>query len=71
MIKDVHYKVDIHTLHRVESDKEIGLNDIGKITVRTSQPLFIDSFSNNKNTGAVIIIDEFSHETVAVGMISQ
>ncbi len=69
MIKDVQYKVDVHTLHRVDDDKEIGLNDIGKITVRTSKPLFIDAFKSNKNTGSVILVDEFSNETVAAGMI--
>lgn len=68
MVKDVQYKVDIETLHKSE-DTKISLNDIGKITVRTSKPLFYDSFVQNKNTGSVILIDEFTNETVAAGMI--
>jgi len=69
MVKEVQYKVDIHTLHRTEDDKSIGLNDIGKITVRASKPVFTDLYKNNKATGLVILIDEFSNETVACGMV--
>lgn len=69
MVKDVQYKVDITTLHRDSKSSEVGLNDIAKITLRTSKPLFIDEFSKNKSTGSVILIDEFSNETVAAGMI--
>lgn len=69
MVKEVQYKVDIHTLHRAEDDSEIGLNDIGKITVRASKPVFSDLYKNNKGTGLVILIDEFSNETVACGMV--
>lgn len=69
MVKDVQYKVDIHTLHRAEDDSNIGLNDIGKITVRASKPVFTDLYKNNKGTGLVILIDEFSNETVACGMV--
>jgi sulfate adenylyltransferase subunit 1 len=69
MVRDVQYKVDIHTLHRAEDDKEIGLNDIGKITVRASKPVFADLYKNNKGTGLVILIDEFTNETVACGMV--
>lgn len=69
LVKEVQYKVDIHNLHRFEDDKEVGLNDIAKITLRTSRPLIVDKFKDNKLTGAVILIDEFSNETVAAGMI--
>ena len=69
IIKDVQYKINVHTLHRTEGDEEIGQNDIGKITIRTSKPLCADSFNTNKNTGSVILVDEFSNETVAAGMI--
>tara|TARA_B100001971_G_scaffold129103_1_gene119101 strand:- start:157117 stop:158382 length:1266 start_codon:yes stop_codon:yes gene_type:complete len=69
MVKEVQYKVDIHTLHRAEDDSNIGLNDIGKITVRASKPVFTDLYKNNKGTGLVILIDEFSNETVACGMV--
>ena len=69
IIKDVKYKMDINTLHRNEEDKEIGLNDIGRISIRTTKPLFFDSYRRNRNTGSVIIIDEATNETVAAGMI--
>lgn len=69
IIKEVKYKVNINTLHRVEGDKEIGLNDIGRIQIRTTQPLFYDSYKQNRNTGSLIIVDEYSNETVGAGMI--
>ena len=69
IIKDVKYKMDINTLHRLEEDKEIGLNDIGRITIRTTKPLFFDTYRRNRNTGSVIIIDEATNETVGAGMI--
>lgn len=69
MIKEVRYKVDINTLHKNEEDKSIGLNDIGRILIRTTLPLFFDSYKKNRTTGSVIIIDEFTNETVGAGMI--
>lgn len=69
IIKEVKYKVNINTLHRVEGDKEIGLNDIGRIQIRTTKPLFYDSYKRNRITGSVIIIDEYTNETVGAGMI--
>lgn len=69
IIKDVKYKVDINTLHRSEEDTIIGLNDIGRISIRTTEPLFYDSYSKNRSTGSLIIIDEFTNNTVGAGMI--
>jgi len=69
IVKEVKYKVDINTLHRIEDDKEIGLNDIGRIRLRTSKAHFCDSYSKNRTTGSVILVDEFTHETVGAGMI--
>ncbi len=69
VVTDVRYKVDIQTLHRVEDDREIGLNDIGRIAVRTAAPLFHDEYRKNRMTGSVILVDEFTNETVAAGMI--
>jgi sulfate adenylyltransferase subunit 1 len=65
----VKYKVDINTLHRVEGDKDIGLNDIGRIRIRTTKPLFYDKYEKNRTTGSLILIDEFTNETVGAGMI--
>ncbi|HTB80893.1 MAG TPA: GTP-binding protein [Opitutaceae bacterium] len=68
-IKDVRYKVNINTLHRVEGDTEIGMNDIGRIHLRTAKPLFFDAYKRNRNTGSLILIDEFTNATVGAGMI--
>lgn len=69
VVKDIRYKMDINTLHRVEGDTEIGLNDIGRILIRTTKPLLHDSYKTNRGTGSVIIVDEFTNETVGAGMI--
>ncbi|HMQ70189.1 MAG TPA: sulfate adenylyltransferase subunit CysN, partial [Ignavibacteria bacterium] len=69
IIKEINYKIDINTLHRLEEDKDIGMNDIARIRLRTTLPLFYDSYSKNRNTGSLILIDEGTKETVAAGMI--
>lgn len=69
VVKDIRYKINISTLHRMEGDKAIGLNDIGRITIRTTQPLFYDSYRRNRITGSLVLIDEGTNETVAAGMI--
>lgn len=69
IIKKVRYKVNINTLHRIEDDLEIGLNDIGRILIRTTSPLLYDSYKKNRATGSLILIDEFTNETVGAGMI--
>lgn len=69
IIKQVKYKININNLHRIENDKEIGLNDIARISIRTTTPLFFDEYRKNRNTGSVILIDEATNETIAAGMI--
>jgi len=69
IVKDVQYKINIDTLQQVEDDKEIGLNDVGRISIRTTSPLFFDSYLKNRNTGSLILIDETTNETVGAGMI--
>ena len=69
MVQNILYKVDINTLHRNEEDKNITANDIARISLRTTQPLFIDSYENNRATGSVILIDESTNNTVGAGMI--
>lgn len=69
IIKDIRYKVDIRTLHRMEGDKEIKMNDIARISIRTTKPLFIDNYKRNRNTGSLILIDEATNETVGAGMV--
>ncbi|NEN22035.1 sulfate adenylyltransferase subunit CysN [Cryomorpha ignava] len=69
VVKDIKYKVNINNLHRLEDDKEIKLNDIARISIRTTKPLFYDRYSRNRITGSLILIDEGTNETVGAGMI--
>ncbi len=69
IVTEICYKVDINTLHKVEDDLIFGLNDIGRIKVRTSAPLIADSYKSNRITGSFVLIDELTNATVAAGMI--
>lgn len=69
VVKKIHYKIDVNTLHRIQDDTEIGMNDIGRVSIRTTHPLFFDKYQLNRNTGSVIFVDESTHETVGAGMI--
>jgi sulfate adenylyltransferase subunit 1 len=69
IVKDIRYKVDINTLHRIEDDKSIGLNEIARVSLRTTVPFFYDKYRMNRMTGSVILIDEGTNETVGAGMI--
>lgn len=69
MIKEVRYKLDINTLHRIMDNPQVGMNDIARIVLRTTKPLFYDSYRRNRTTGSLILVDEGTNETVAAGMI--
>lgn len=69
IVKDVVYKMDINNLHKLEDDKTIGLNDIGRIKIRTTQPLFFDAYNRNRITGSFVLVDEATNVTVAACMI--
>ena len=69
MVKELKYKVDINTLHRIENIDKIEMNGIGRISIRASKPLFYDAYRRNRQTGSVIIIDEQTNETIGAGMI--
>lgn len=69
VVKEIRYKVDINTLHRLEDDKSIQMNDIARIAVRTTKPLFTDSYKRNRATGSLILIDEATNETVGAAMV--
>jgi sulfate adenylyltransferase subunit 1 len=69
VVQEVRYKVNINNLHKIEGDPHFSLNEIGRISLRTSSPLFFDSYRRNRNTGSFILIDAGSNETVAAGMI--
>jgi sulfate adenylyltransferase subunit 1 len=70
IVTDLQYKININTLRKVEDDKEFGLNEMGRVCIRTSSPIFYDSYNNNRTTGSFVLIDEQTNETVAAGMIS-
>lgn len=69
MITNIDYKMNINTLEKEEENKEVGMNDIAKVTIRTTKPLFFDSYRDNRITGSLILVDEGTNETVAAGMI--
>jgi sulfate adenylyltransferase subunit 1 len=69
IIKSVGYKMNIDTLEKETTRPEVRMNDIANISIRTSKPLFYDSYRKNNITGSLIFIDEGSNETVAAGMI--
>jgi sulfate adenylyltransferase subunit 1 len=69
MITEIHYKMDINTLHRLEEDKVIKMNDIARVKIRSTKPLFVDDYNVNRVTGSIILVDEATNETVAAGMV--
>jgi bifunctional enzyme CysN/CysC len=68
MVKDINYRVDVDTLHRDESATSLSLNEIGRVSLRTTVPLFHDEYRRNRTTGSFILIDEASGVTVGAGM---
>ncbi|WP_203296298.1 sulfate adenylyltransferase subunit 1 [Luteirhabdus pelagi] len=69
MIKDVLYKIDINTYNRDEEDNSLNMNDIARITIRTTRRLMLDEYRDNRITGSFILIDPATHDTVAAGMV--
>ncbi len=67
-ISGINYKIDVNTLHREDTDT-FGLNEIGRVSIRTAQPLFFDNYKTNHGTGSFILIDPVTNHTVAAGMI--
>ncbi|HBJ61622.1 MAG TPA: sulfate adenylyltransferase [Opitutae bacterium] len=69
IVSEVRYKIDVNTLRKNEEELEFGMNDIGRICLRVSSPIFHDSYRRNRNTGSFILVDPFSNETLAAGMM--
>ena len=69
IVKEIKYKLDIETLSRNQDNPVIKVNDIAKVMLRTTKPLFIDSYKKNRITGSIILIDEATNNTVGVGMV--
>ena len=69
IVRELRYKVDVNTLHKIENNNELKLNEIGRISLRVSAPLFHDRYKNNRTTGSFILVDPNSNVTVGAGMI--
>ena len=69
VVRALRYRLDVSTLHRDESAVDLGLNQVGRITLRTTAPLMYDDYHRSRSTGSFILIDESTNATVAAGMI--
>lgn len=70
LVKELDYRLDVNTLHRDLEAGELGVNEIGRVRLRTQQPLLLDPYSRNRTTGAFILIDEATGVTVGAGMVN-
>jgi sulfate adenylyltransferase subunit 1 (EFTu-like GTPase family) len=64
-------RLDIHTLERLNGQESLALNDIGRVTIRTLEPLFVDPYETSRDTGSFILIDPATRLTVAAGMVRE
>jgi bifunctional enzyme CysN/CysC len=71
LTKEINYALDIDTLHRDQAPAELPLNGIGRIRLRTTQPLLVDPYRRNRQTGSFILIDESTNRTVGAGFITE
>ncbi|WP_025617074.1 sulfate adenylyltransferase subunit 1 [Salinispora cortesiana] len=69
IVRGLHYRLDINSLHRDESAGELKLNEIGRVRFRTMVPLLVDEYRRNRTTGGFVVIDETTNRTVGAGMI--
>jgi len=71
IVRDLHYRLDVNTLHRHEGVSDLSLNEIGRVTLRLTHPLFCDPYTRNRQTGGIILVDEATGATVGAGMITE
>jgi bifunctional enzyme CysN/CysC len=71
LVREIAYRIDVNTLHRQEGVEALALNEIGRVRLRVTQPLFVDSYSENRQTGSFILVDERSNKTVGAGVIGR
>jgi bifunctional enzyme CysN/CysC len=69
VLDEILHQIDVDTLHRDDSAEDLGLNEIGRVRLRTGDPIVFDPYQRNRTTGAFILIDEATNDTVAAGMI--
>jgi bifunctional enzyme CysN/CysC/sulfate adenylyltransferase subunit 1 len=70
MVKAIQYRLDVNSLHRDQAAGELGLNEIGRVQLRTQIPLLADPYSKNRTTGSFILVDEATGVTIGAGMIN-
>ena len=70
IVKELAYRLDVNSLHRDEDADSLQLNEIGRVVLRSTQPLMADDYGRNRTTGGFILIDEGTNRTVAAGMIT-
>ena len=71
IVTDLHYRIDVNTLHRDEAATALGLNEVGRVRLRLTQPIFCDPYARNRTTGGLILIDEGTNATVGAAMITE
>ena len=71
MVRKQHYRVDIEHLTHQPDAPSLALNEIGRVTLRTTAPLLFDGYARNRHTGSFVLVDEVTHRTVAAGMIEE
>jgi len=69
VVKELQYRLDVNTLHRDETAQSLGLNEIGRVRLRTTAPLLADEYRRNRTTGGFIVVDEGTNRTVGAAMI--
>jgi bifunctional enzyme CysN/CysC/sulfate adenylyltransferase subunit 1 len=70
LVKSLQYRLDVNSLHRDQEATELGLNEIGRVQLRTTVPLLCDPYAKNRTTGSFILVDEATGVTVGAGMIN-
>ncbi len=68
-VDEVRYHIDVNSLHREQNGGSLALNEIGRVRLRLSSPLFVDEYRRNRATGSFILIDESTNDTVGAGMV--
>jgi len=69
VVRDIHYRLDVNSLHRDESVEALQLNDVGRLSIRVTQPLFYDGYRRNRQTGSFILAAEDTNVTAGAGML--
>jgi sulfate adenylyltransferase subunit 1 len=69
VVKEIRYRLDINSLHREQDDVEINMNDVARVVLRTTKPIFVDAYRKNRITGSLILIDEATNNTVGACMV--